>query len=75
VVVFAALVLLRWRRYRRSRLEFVYAIAFVTFGVWDLIEGWWLTSWLLWWKALNLIALFWLRRTILRRWYPQLRVF
>ena len=73
--LFAALVLYRWWRHRRSSLELWYALAFVLFGLSDLIEARWLTSWLLWWKGVNLVALFWLRRTVLRRYYPDARLF
>lgn len=73
--VFAGLVLHRWNRRRQSSLELWYALAFVLFGVSDVIETWSLTSWLLWWKAVNLLALFALRRTIMRRFHPQARVF
>ena len=73
--LFAALVLYRWWRHRRSSLELWYALAFVLFGLSDLIEARWLTSWLLWWKGANLVALFRLRRTVLRRYYPDSRLF
>ena len=73
--VFAILVFRRWLRYRRSRTEIAYMIAFLLFGVSDVIEAWRLTSWLLWWKALNLIILFLLRRSIIRRCYPDQQVF
>ena len=74
-LVFAALVLRRWCHFRRSSLELCYAVAFVLFGVSDLIEAWWLTSWLLWWKGLNLIALYWLRRLVLKRHYPDSKLY
>jgi hypothetical protein len=73
--VFATLVLRRWFRHRHSQLELWYGAAFVLFGVSDLIEAWLLTSWLLWWKVSNLIALFWLRRTIMRRFYQDARIY
>lgn len=73
--VFAALVLRRWCRTRRSGFELAYALAFVLFGVSDLIEAWWLTSWLLWWKGLNLIALFRLRQLVLKRHYPESKLY
>lgn len=73
--VFAAMVLRRWRLHRRSSVELWYALAFAIFGLTDLIEAWRLTSWLLWWKGMNLIVLFWLRRIVLRRYYPESRLF
>ncbi len=72
--VFAILVLLRWRRNRSSSLELWYALAFLLFGVSDLIEAWVLTSWLLWWKGVNLVALYLLRRSVMRKFYPDAKL-
>lgn len=72
---FAVLVIWRWLRFRKSWLEVAYAAAFVMFGVSDAIESQVLTSWLLWWKAFNLLILFRLRSLILRRFYPDRRLF
>jgi hypothetical protein len=71
----AFLVLLRLRRFRRSPLECLYAAAFFTFGLSDFREAWSLDSWLIWLKLVNLVALLWLRRTVLRGWYPDSRTF
>lgn len=73
--LFSALVLLRWSRYRRSHLELWYALSFVLFGISDGIEAWVLTSWLLWWKAINLVWLFLLRRKVMQQFYPMAKVF
>jgi hypothetical protein len=73
--VFAGLVLRRWWRFRRSPLEIAYAVAFLLFGISDFVEAWALTSWLLWWKLVNLVALFQLRVIVLRRFYPDRRLF
>ncbi len=73
--VFAALVLRRWCRCHRSGFELAYALAFLLLGVSDVIEAWWLTSWLLWWKGLNLIALFRLRQLVLKRHYPDSKLY
>ncbi len=73
--IFAMLVFRRWLRYRRSSTEIAYLIAFLLFGVSDIIEAWKLTSWLLWWKVLNLAILLLLRRTIICRYYPDQRLF
>lgn len=73
--VFAGLVVYRWFRFRQSSLEIVYAIAFLVFGVSDVIEAWRLTSWLLWWKVANLILLFRLRQLVMRRYYPNHRLY
>jgi hypothetical protein len=73
--VFAALVSIRWRRNRRSSLELWYVLAFVLFGISDVIETWSLTSWLLWWKGVNLVALFLLRRRVMRQCYPEAKLY
>lgn len=73
--IFAVLVLIRWQRHRNSNLELWYALAFVLFGVSDVVEAFFLTSWLLWWKGVNLVALFLLRGRIMRRFYPDAKVF
>lgn len=67
--------LARFWRQRRSGLELLYALAFVTFGLSDLYEAWRLESWLLLAKGVNLAALLALRRHILRRFYPQSKVY
>ena len=73
--MFCALVLQRWWINRQSVTEIGYAIAFLLFGISDLIEAWMLTSWLLWWKLVNLAALLWFRRTVMRQYYPDRRLF
>ena len=73
--IFAILVFFRWLRYRRSATEIAYMIAFFLFGVSDIIEAWKLTSWLLWWKVLNLVVIFSLRRSMIRWHYPDQRLF
>jgi hypothetical protein len=73
--LFAILVFRRWCRYRQSKRELGYAVAFILFGLSDLIEAWMLTSWLLWWKGINLVTLFLMRRTIMRRYYPRAKVY
>lgn len=73
--IFAGLVSRRWHRHHKSLLELWYVFAFVLFGVSDLIEAWILTSWLLWWKGINLMVLFLLRRIIMRRFYPDARIY
>lgn len=73
--VFAALALARWARRRRSRVEPVYALAFLTFGATDFREAYALDSWLIAVKLVNLIALFALRRHVIRSFYPESRVY
>lgn len=72
---FGGLVLRRFLRYRKSPLELVYAAAFVIFGLTDFVESYALTSWLIHVKLLNLVALWRLRRLVMRRHYPESRVF
>lgn len=71
----ALLVLRRFMKTRRSSLEVVYAIAFVTFGVSDFVEAYALTVWLILAKGVNLLAILSLRRFILRHYYPEARAF
>jgi hypothetical protein len=73
--VFAALVLLRFMRFRKSPRELLYALAFVLFGLTDLRESYCLSSWLIWAKLVNLGLLLWLRATVMRRFYPHSRVY
>ena len=72
---FAALVLARWARHRRSRVEPVYALAFLTFGLTDFREAYALDSWLIAAKLVNLIVLYALRRYVVRNCYPESRVY
>jgi hypothetical protein len=71
----AALVLLRFVRYRKSGLELLYAGAFLTFGASDFREAIALQTWLILAKGVNLIALIWLRRMVLSRYYPTSRTY
>ena len=73
--VIAGLVLRRYFKERKSSLEIAYAAAFLTFGLSDFVEAHLLTTWLILAKGANLIALFLLRRIILRRYYPQSKTF
>lgn len=74
-VVFGVLVLRRFLMHRRSRIELAYFAAFVTFGLTDFREAYAMQSWLLWLKLINLIALFWLRRIVMRQHYPASKVY
>lgn len=74
--VLALLVLHRCARFRRSvRLEVAYACAFLAFALSDFREAWEQSSWLIWLKLFNLIALFWLRHLVMSRFYPQARLY
>lgn len=73
--VFCGLVLYRRHRGHRSRLELWYALAFFTFGLSDLREAYAQQSWLIWLKAANLVALFYLRRVVIQRLYPGSKVY
>lgn len=71
-LVFAGLVLNRWRRHRHSiRWEGAYALSFVAFAATDFREAWVLTSGLLLLKAAVLVLLLTLRRIVLSRFYPR----
>jgi hypothetical protein len=74
-LVLAGLVLRRYLAFRRSRLEILYALAFFTFGLTDFREAYVLESWLVWVKLGNLVALIWLRAIVIKRWYPESRLF
>ncbi len=74
-VVLSGLVLLRFLRHRRSAIEIVYALAFFTFGLTDFREAYALQSWLIWLKAANLLLLVWLRFIVIRRYYPQSKLY
>ena len=52
-----------------------YAFAFALFGISDFVQAYHLTSWLLVWKLLNLIALLVLRKLTITRHYPQSKLF
>lgn len=60
----------RYRIHRNSRLEVLYSLAFVAFGLSDFAEAHSLTTWLILLKGLNLLLLFVLRSYLLRRYYP-----
>jgi hypothetical protein len=74
-IAFGFLVLLRFLKLRRSRLELWYAAAFVLFGLTDFREAYAMQSWLLWMKLAVLIALLWLRKVVIRRYYPESKVY
>ncbi len=74
-LVFAALVLRRYLKHRRSPTELAYAAAFFTFGLSDFRESYILQSWLVLFKGINLAALLWLRWYVLRRFYPEIKAF
>lgn len=70
-LVFAGLVLNRWRRHRHSVCwEGAYALEFVAFAATDFREAWILTIGLLLLKVAILVLLLTLRRIVLRRFYP-----
>lgn len=74
-LVFGLLVLVRFLRQRRSRIELIYAAAFIAFGLTDLREAYSLQSWLLWLKLVNLVVLLWLRGIVMRRFYPESKLY
>jgi hypothetical protein len=74
-VCFAGLVLHRYLKFRHSMIEIVYSLAFLTFGLTDFREAYVLESWLVWVKLANLIALIALRSIVMRRYYPDSKLF
>ncbi len=69
-IVFAFFVARRYLRYKHSLLELLYAFTFFLFAATDLVEAYVLTSWLIWLKAIVLLALLWIRIYIRVRYYP-----
>jgi hypothetical protein len=74
-VILSGLVLRRFFRFRHSKVEIVYALAFFTFGLTDFREAYALQSWLIWVKAANLLALLWLRSLVIRRYYRESKLY
>ena len=74
-VVLSGLVLRRFLRHRRSSVEVAYALAFFTFGLTDFREAYALQSWLIWIKAANLFVLLWLRARVIKRYYPESKLY
>ena len=71
----SVLVLVRYVRHQHSKLELCYSFAFLLFGLSDYREAYLLQTWLVWAKGLNLLALFYLRRLVIRRYYPTSRLY
>ncbi len=74
-LVFAGLVAARHRRHRSHGVEVACSLAFVAFAATDFREAWVQQSWLLWIKLLILIALFRLRRHVMRTYYPDAKLY
>jgi hypothetical protein len=74
-VILSGLVLRRFLRNRHSTIEVVYALAFFTFGLTDFREAYTLQSWLIWLKAANLLVLLWLRSRVIKRYYPESKLY
>ena len=74
-VALSMLVLWRFLKYRHSKVEVVYALAFFTFGLTDFREAYALQSWLIWLKAANLLALLRLRAIVINRHYPTSKMY
>ncbi len=66
----AALVLNRWREFRRTPEEWLYAGLFFAFGLTDVCEAFLLQTWLLWIKGLVLAGILYYRRRLHQRHYP-----
>lgn len=74
-ILFGLLALIRFARFQRSSLELLYGGAFLAFGVTDIVEAWSLPTWLIWAKGVNVAALYWLRRRVMRDHYPTSKLF
>ncbi len=74
-LVLAALVLVRYATQRQSQVELWYSFAFFTFGITDFREAYVQSSWLLWLKVANLVCLLYLRKLVIKRFYPSSKVF
>jgi hypothetical protein len=74
-LVFCGLVLVRYYRFKNSRLELLYALAFFTFGLSDFREAYCQQSWLIWLKGINLAALLYLRHLVITRFYPLSKLY
>ncbi len=64
-VLIAAWILVRWARRGKSKLELLYALSFVLFGLSDVIETFGLTLLLLLMKAACLLAIIGFRAAVL----------
>ena len=65
----------RQPRGRRGAIEWWYAAAFLCFGLTDFREAVALQSWLIWVKLINLIVLLVLRKRVMKKLYPESKVF
>ena len=74
-IVLGCLVLRRWLRCRRSRLEVAYGLTFVLFGLTDFREASVQTAALVAVKAIVLVVLFGVRYRVLRHHYPEHRLY
>lgn len=74
-VACAGLVFRRFLVHRKSLSKIFYALAFLTFAITDFLEAWEQSSWLIWLKLCNLIALLLLRRRVMTRHYPTARLY
>jgi len=74
-LVIAALIAWRFLKHRQTAFEVAYSLAFLTFAVTDFQESFEQSSWLIWLKIGNLIALFLLRRRVMLKHYPAARIF
>lgn len=74
-MVFCGMVLLRRHRGHKSTLELGYAFAFFTFGLSDFREAYYQQSWLIWLKAINLVALLYLRNRVIKIHYRESKLY
>ena len=74
-LIFAMLVLIRYFGHGQSRVELLYAFAFLTFALSDFREAYVVQTWLIIAKGINLAALLYLRSLVIRRYYPESKTY
>ena len=74
-IVFAALVFQRYSKHRKSLIELAYSATVLAFAAPEFREAGEQSSWLIWLKLVNLIALLWLRRVVMQRCYPNAKIY
>ncbi len=74
-VGFTVAVLIRFAKHRRTSLELLYALAFLTFGLSDFREAYVVQSWLILAKGVNLAIIIYLRWYLIKHHYPQSKTF
>jgi 4-amino-4-deoxy-L-arabinose transferase-like glycosyltransferase len=69
--IFAAYVLSRWVKHRKSNVEILYSLSFLLFGITDILELDKLPVWLLLVKGVILVSILLARHHLLKNHYPD----